>query len=121
MDLQTNRNIEQFMRLLGLRHVQVAPRIELAEGHFSLLIDATQALPQLSAAQTVAPEQAPRALASLLARCDPRNTFGLPMRAFVLDSQIVLSCTLSPATQAATWLRIHRLQRMWVESCLNTY
>jgi type III secretion system chaperone SycN len=121
MDLQTTRNIEQFIRLLGLRNVQVAPRIELAEGPFSMFIDAAEGLPQLSAGMTLPSEHTGRALNTLLARCDPRNTFGLPMRVYVLDEQIVLSCTLPQATPAGLWLRVHRLQRLWLEGCLNAY
>ena len=104
MDLQTQRSLEEFLRLLDLYPCRVETRMELCLPPFRLYIEYTQGRVLLSLASKVDAYHRLNTLKALLGRCQPASTQGIPLRACILKEYQMLSCGLVPGSDVNQWV-----------------
>ncbi|WDD90582.1 secretion protein (plasmid) [Burkholderia sp. FERM BP-3421] len=116
MDLQTERKLEQFLRLLELPCSRIASRLEFAQPPLRVFIEAVGARLVLSVARPIDAARRDDALRRLVARCDPARHGGLILRACALRRDLMLSCTLDAAHDVGAWLDAHRTLRRLLDA-----
>lgn len=104
MDLQTQRRLEEFLRLADLAVCRVETRMEFSRPPHRLYIEHLQGRVLLSLSRPLDTCQHLHTLTTLLRRCHPAISRGVPLRAYVLNQQQVLSCAPSPDSDASQWL-----------------
>ena len=107
MDLQMERKLEQFLRLLELPCSRIDSRLEFAHPPMRVFIEAVGARLVLSISRPVDAARRVDTLRRLVARCDPARHGGLIVRACALRRDLMLSCTLGAAHGVNAWLDAH--------------
>jgi type III secretion system chaperone SycN len=116
MDLQTERRLEQFVRILGLPCIRISERMEFAYAQMHLLIEVVERRLVLSFVWIVDTAFRDDALKRLLSRSNPQRTHGVVLRAFASGSHLVLSCAFPNHTVVSDWLAIHGTMRRIAEA-----
>ncbi|CAI8756485.1 hypothetical protein [Pseudomonas zeae] len=104
MDLQTQRSLEEFLRLADLSPCRVDTRMEFSLPPFRLYIEHLQGRVLLSLARQIDPCRRLITLKALLRRCQPGCTQGVPLRAYLLNDQQLLSCAPAQGSDINHWL-----------------
>lgn len=117
MDLQTERRLEQFLRLSDLPLTRIAPRMEFSVPPLRLYIEYTEGRILLSVSRPIAPAHRIEVLKRLLAACHPARTAGVPLRAYTLREHQVLSCAPAPGSETGDWIACHQAMRRLLETC----
>lgn len=116
MDLQMERKLEQFLRLLELPCSRIGPRLEFTQPPLRVFIEFVGTGLVLSLAQPVDAARRDNALRRLVARCDPVRHGGLILRACALSRDLMLSCTLGAEHDVSTWIEAHRTLRRLIDA-----
>jgi type III secretion system chaperone SycN len=111
MDLQTERRLEQFLRLSDFPVDRVETRMEFSFPPFRLYIEYTNGRVLLSLARKVEACRRIQTLKTLLGCCQPACTQGVPLRAYALGDHQVLSCGLVPGSDVNQWIRCLQTMR----------
>lgn len=111
MDLQTQRSIEEFLRLSELDSCRVETRMEFFLPPFQLYLEYTQGRVLLSLAQEVEDCRRLSTFKALLVRCQPASTQGIPLRAYLLRNRQVISCALMPGSDVGQWVMCLNVMR----------
>ncbi|MHC8403431.1 hypothetical protein ACYZTX_29390 [Pseudomonas sp. MDT1-17] len=104
MDLQTQRSLEEFLRLADLSPCRVDARMEFSQPPLRLYIEYLQGRILLSLARQIDPCQRISSLKTLLRRCQPACSRGVPLRAYLLNDYQLLSCAPAPGSDVNQWL-----------------
>jgi type III secretion system chaperone SycN len=104
MDLQTQRSLEEFLRLADLAPCRVDTRMEFSLPPFRLYIEHLQGRVLLSLARQIDACRRLSTLITLLRRCQPAYNQGVPLRAYLLNDQQLLSCAPAPGSDVNHWL-----------------
>lgn len=104
MDLQTQRSLEEFLRLADLAPCRVDTRMEFLLPPFRLYIEHLAGRVLLSLGRPVDACRRLNTLKTLLRRCQPASTKGVPLRAYLLNDQQMLSCAPAPGGDVNHWL-----------------
>jgi type III secretion system chaperone SycN len=116
MDLQTERRIEQFVRILGLPCARVSKQMEFAYAQMHLLIEIVERRLVMSFTWMVDAALRDDALKRLLSRPNPQRTHGVVLRAFASGNHLVLSCAFPAHTGVSDWLALHGIMRRIAEA-----
>lgn len=113
MDLQTQRSLEEFLRLSDLYPCRVEARMEFSLPPFRLYIEYTQGRVLLSLARQVEACRRLSSFKALLGRCHPASTQGVALRAYVVGEQQMLSGALVPGSSVNQWIEcLHTMRRL---------
>lgn len=104
MDLQTQRSLEEFLRLSELCPYRIEPRMEFSLPPFRLFIEYTQGRVLLSLARQVEACRRMSTFKTLLGRCHPASTQGVALRAYVVGEQQMLRSALVPGSDVSQWI-----------------
>ena len=116
MDLQSERRLEQFLRILDFPHARLDERMEFVHAQMRLFVEFVEERLVLSLACAIEAARRNEALTRLLARCDPMRMHGLVVRAFSAGGQLVLSCALPRDAGVDDWLACHRTMRRLLDT-----
>lgn len=108
IDLQTERHLEHFLRMLALSYTSIEAKMELRAFPFTMYLEVREKRLLMSVVLPVS--GAAGYLPILLGRCQPERTKGLPLRAFALTDRLALSCTLPAGSSAERWLSVYHTQ-----------
>lgn len=116
MDLQTQRRLEQFLRLSDLPNTRITPRMEFTLPPYRLYIEYLDNRILLSLARSIELPHRATALKTLLTRCQPARTQGVPLRAYVLRNYQVLSYSPAPDSEVSHWIACHHTMRRLLDA-----
>ncbi|BBE08767.1 secretion system apparatus [Mycoavidus cysteinexigens] len=116
MDLQTQRRLEQFLRLSDLPSVRITPRMEFVVPPYRLYIEYLDERILLSLARQIEAPHRVVVLKSLLNRCQPARLQGVPLRAYVLRNHQVLSCSPAPESEVNHWIACYHTMRRLLDA-----
>lgn len=119
MDLQTERRLEQFFRLLDLPIIRIDSRMEIVDPPFRLYIEYFSERILMSVALPIAGFWPDKPLQKLLELCQPERSQGLPLRAYMLSDRLVLSCSPIPENTAEQWTQLYRLLQRLLQVSLG--
>ncbi len=119
MDLQTERRLEHFFRLLELPIVRIEPRMEIVDPPFRFYVEYVPERLLLSVALPMAglwPTDNP--LQKLLELCQPERAQGIPLRGYMVADRLIVSCSPAPESPVEKWVALYRLQQrlLWVSA-----
>ncbi|AZD09546.1 hypothetical protein C4K26_4152 [Pseudomonas chlororaphis] len=115
MDLQTQRSLEEFLRLSDLGPGRVEARMEFSLPPFRLYIEYTQDRVLLSLARQVEACRRFSTLKALLGHCHPAATQGVALRAYIVGDQQMLSGALVPDSNVTQWIECLKCMRRLLE------
>lgn len=116
MNLKTERNLEAFFGMIGVRNVQIQPCIELAENAVRIFVEVCNDRIVLTVAISVDEASRATALAALIGRWSIDRTYGVPLRVFAASGYLFVSSALPEDCDAIIWLRTFRVLRRLVDS-----
>lgn len=114
MDLQLERNVETFLRLIGSSPSGVDAYMSFTLGQCRFVLEM---LPERLLLTGIVPAVRPNILLRVLQHCIPQNTQGIVQRAFIVDGELMLSCELPPEEDPLFWYQIV----CWQQRILTTY
>ena len=115
MDLQNERRLEQFFRLLELPVTKIESRMEFVLRPFRLYVEYVQGRLLLSLGLPVEASRGTEALKKLLGLCLPARTQGVPLRGYVVKDNLVLSCAPPAGSDVAQWRTCYQAMRRLLE------
>ena len=116
MDLQTERLIEQYLKLANLTVIRIEPRMEFVLPPLHHYIEYVNNRILLSLSSPIDPPRRDEVLPALLRRCVPARTSGVPLRAYVVKNRLVLSCSPAPNTDVRHWLSCGQVMRRLLDT-----
>lgn len=111
MDLQTERRLEQFFRVLDLPVMRIEPRMEVVDPPFRLYVEDVSERLLISVTLPIPGLWSENVLQRLLELCQPERTQGIPLRGFIVSNQLVLSCSPAPEDSVEQWIKLYHMQR----------
>ncbi len=116
MDLQTERRLEQFLRLSDLHCTRIDTRLEFIQSAMRFFIEYIEGRILLSFVQPVETSRRMDMLKALLLRCQPARTQGVVLRACVTRDHLMLSCAPAPDSDVSHWLLCQRTMRRLLDA-----
>lgn len=114
MDLQTERNIETLMRLVGNKAFTQSQEMTFYIDPCQFVLDVLPGRLVLSAVGSI---RRVAILPRILQQCCPQNTYGVIQRVFIVNNQLYLNCDLPGDEDAYFWLQIVT----WQQKILTNY
>lgn len=108
MDLQTQRRLEDFLKLLDIPYSRLAERMEFIDPPFRFYLEV---LNQRILITLTLPLEAPateNALPVLLAQCQPERFQAVPLRCFVTKVGLTASFSPHPESPSQSWFALYR-------------
>lgn len=116
MDLQTERRLEQFLRLSDLHCTRIEARLEFIQSPMRFFIEYLEGRILLSFVRPVEASRRMDTLKALLLRCQPARTQGVVLRACVTRDHLMLSCALAPDSDVNHWMLCQRTMRRLLDT-----
>ncbi|MCC7005728.1 MAG: hypothetical protein IT497_03655 [Ottowia sp.] len=107
MDLQTERRLEQFFYLARLPIIRMESRMEVVDPPFRLYVESQQDRVVFAVVLPIDKAQSFAALSALLERCIPERTQGIPMRCFLSQPGLTISCSPDPEFSPEAWFSLY--------------
>ena len=114
MDLQLERNLEAFLRLIRRPPSEVGENMSFTLGQCRFVLEA---LPDRLLLTGMVTAVRPNILLRVLQHCIPQNTQGIVQRAFILEGELMINCELPPEEDPLFWYQIV----CWQQRILTTY
>lgn len=111
MDLQWQRQIELWLRLMGAPYIRPALQLALSCGQDTHYLEVLSGRALLSVARPVTPPERKAALLRLLTLLQPEAGGGIPLRAWVARGCLCLAATAPRDSGAELWVQLAHRQR----------
>lgn len=116
MNLQTQRQLEQFARLVDLPLLRIEPRMEFALPPLRLYLEVIEDRLWLTLARRVGAENTSGTLEKMLAACHPGLLQGIPVRAYTVRDMQLLTCAPPPDSDSRLWMRCYKVMRRLLDA-----
>jgi len=117
MNLQTQRRLEQFLRLAELPVQRIDTRMEFAFARTRFYLELVGERAVFTLARAIEPVHREESLKKLMRLAHPAALQGVPLRAFLLSKQQALSCAPAPLADGTHWLRCYRTMWRLLDAC----
>lgn len=108
MNLQTQRRLEQFLRLAELPVVRIDTRMEFAVASKRFYLELVGERAVFTLTRPIESVHRDASLRKLLRLTHPSGLQGVPLRAFTLSNRLALSCAPAPFGDGPHWLHCYR-------------